>query len=166
MHAAIRIVSRLRSAVRTENLLEILATRHQLCVLARSNRRFRRSDHLLWLCLRRVWPRWREGLVLVQPATVARRHREGFRGCWSRRSRRRPGRPRIDAQLRALIRRVAAENRLWGGTRIDGEFLKLGFAVSERTSRAKMRPCTRQTVNRHRRFVVSLRPIGSLTSAE
>ena len=49
------------------------------------------------------------------------------------RSRRRPGRPCIDSQLRALIRRMAAENGLWGAPRIHGELLKLGFAVSERT---------------------------------
>jgi hypothetical protein len=70
--------------------------------------------------------------VLVQPATVGRWHREGFRGCW-RRSRRRPGRPRIDAQLRGLIARMATENCLWGAPRIHGELLKLGFTVSERT---------------------------------
>src|SRR5712691_9800265 len=135
MCAAIWTVAGLRSALcaRRDLLLEILALRHQLCVLARSDRRFRPSDRLLWLCLRRLWPRWREALVLVQPATVARWHREGFRGCWSRRSRRRPGRPCIDSRLLALIRRMAAENRLWGAPRIHGELLKLGFTVSERT---------------------------------
>jgi Homeodomain-like domain len=71
--------------------------------------------------------------VLVQPATVARWRRQGFRGCWSRHSRRRPARPRIDSQLRALIRRLATENRLWGAPRIHGELLKLGVTVSERT---------------------------------
>jgi Homeodomain-like domain len=92
-----------------------------------------RVTRLLWQCLRRVWSQWRERPVLVQPATVARWHREGFRGCWSRRSRRRPGRPRIDSQMRALIRRMATENCLWGALRIHGELLKLGITVSERT---------------------------------
>ena len=135
MRAAIWTVAGLRSALcaRRDLLLESLALRHQLCVLARSDRRFRPSDRLFWLCLRHLWPRWREALVLVQPATVARWHRERFRGCWSRRSRRRPGRPCIDSQLRALIWRMAAENGLWGAPRIQGELLKLGFAVSERT---------------------------------
>src|ERR1700674_3002463 len=111
-----RTVAALRSALATRRdlLLEILALRHQLGVLGRSDRRFRPSDRLLWVCLRRLWPRWREALVLVHPATVARWHREGFRGCWRRRSRRRPGRPCIDSQLRALIRRMATANRLWG----------------------------------------------------
>ena len=134
MSVAFRMVAALQSALSTHaNLfLEILALRHQLDVLARSDRRFRRSDRLLWLCLRRLWPRWREALVLVQPATVGRWHREGFRGCW-RRARRRPGRPRVDAQLRSLIGRMATENCLWGAPRIHGELLKLGFTVSERT---------------------------------
>src|SRR5258708_16877599 len=113
MREACRTVAGLRSTLSTRGnlLLEILALRHQLGVLARSDRRFRPSDRLLWLFLRRLWPRWREALVLVQPATVARWHREGFRGCW-RRSRRRPGRPRIDSQLRSLIGRMATENCL------------------------------------------------------
>jgi hypothetical protein len=69
--------------------------------------------------------------VLIQPATVDRWHREGLRRCW-RRSRR-PGRPRIDSTCRDLIRRMAAENCLWGAPRIHGELLKLGITVSERT---------------------------------
>jgi len=71
--------------------------------------------------------------VLVQPATVARWHREGLRQCWRRRAGRRPGRPRITAALRGLIQRMATKNRLWGAPRIHGELLKLGIVVSERT---------------------------------
>jgi putative transposase len=105
MREAFRTVAALRSALSTRGnlLFELLALHHQLGVLARSDRRFRPSDRLLWVCLQRFWPRWREALVLVQAATVARWHREGFRGCWRRRSRRRPGRPRIDLQLQKLI---------------------------------------------------------------
>jgi Homeodomain-like domain len=120
------------SSTRRDLLLESLALRHQLGVLARSSRRFRPSDHLLWLLLRWWWPRWREALVLVQPATVDRWHRAGLRRYWRRRSRR-PGRPRIDSTCRDLIRRLAEENHLWGAPRIHGELLKLGIAVSERT---------------------------------
>ena len=79
-----------------------------------------------------MWPRWREALVLVQPATVERWYREGVRRCWRRRAGR-PGRPCIDSSCRDLIRRMAAENCLWGAPRIHGELLKLGIAISERT---------------------------------
>ena len=131
-------------ATRRDLLLETLALRHQLSVLARSNRCFRPSDRLLWLLLRWLWPRWREALVLVQPATVDRWHREGLRRCWRRRSRR-PGRRCIDSQCRDLIRRLAAENCLWGAPRIHGELLRLGIAISERTVSQYLRgrPTTR-----------------------
>jgi hypothetical protein len=135
MRAAILMIAALGTALsaRRDLLLEILALRHQLAVFGRSDRRFRPADRLLWLCLRRCWPGWKEALVLVEPATVARWHREGLRRCWRRRSGLRPGRPPIDSEIRALIRRMAGENRLWGAPRIHGELLKLGLDVSERT---------------------------------
>lgn len=72
MRAAILMIAALGTALsaRRDLLLEILALRHQLAILGRSNRRFRPADRLLWLCLRRCWPGWKEALVLVQPATV------------------------------------------------------------------------------------------------
>ena len=78
MHHVVRTLAAIRFALSTRRdfLLEMLALRHQVAVLARSNRRFRPSDRLLWLILRRVWPRWRDALVLVQPATVDRWHRD------------------------------------------------------------------------------------------
>lgn len=119
-------------SARRDLLLEMLALRHQVAVLARSNRRFRPSDRLLWLILRRLWPQWRVALVLVQPATVDRWCRDRINRRWWRRSRR-PGRPRINSQCRELIGRLAEENHLWGAPRIHGELLKLGIVVSERT---------------------------------
>src|SRR4029450_9588562 len=115
MPPVVRTVAAIRVAVssRRDLLFEILALRHQVTVLARSNRRFRRSDRLLWLMLRWVWPKWREALALVQPATVDRWHRDWFRRSWWHRSRR-PGRPRIDLECLNLIGRLADENRLWG----------------------------------------------------
>jgi len=71
--------------------------------------------------------------VLVQPATIARWHRDGLRRRWGRRSGRKPGGPPVDSHVRALIRRMAIENRLWGAPRIHGELLKLGIVISERT---------------------------------
>src|SRR5258707_9819719 len=61
---------RTAQATRTDLLLETLALCYQLGVLARPNRRLRPADRVLWLLLRWLWPRWREALVLIQPATV------------------------------------------------------------------------------------------------
>src|ERR1700730_3847575 len=129
------VAERIRAALhaRRDLILETVALRHQLGVLARSDRRFRPGDRLFWLCLRRLWHRWKEALVLVEPVTVSRWHRQGFARCWRRRSRRRAGRSRIDSEVQSLIRRMAAENLLWGAPRIHGELLKLGITVSERT---------------------------------
>src|SRR4029453_10324793 len=109
----VRTLAAIRFALSTRRdlLFEMLALHHQSAALKGSDRRFRRSDRLLWLILRRVWPRWRDALVLVQPATVDRWHRHRFIRRWWRRSRG-PGRPRIDLLCRDLIGRLAEENRL------------------------------------------------------
>src|SRR5262245_25139720 len=75
------------SSGRRDLLFELLALHHQLGVLARSNRRLRSADRLFWLILRRVWPRWRDALMLVQPATVDRWSRDGLSRWWPRRTR-------------------------------------------------------------------------------
>src|SRR5215475_12144325 len=71
--------------------LENLALRQQLTVLQRSvaRRRLRRRDRIFWICLSRLWPNWRASLVLVRPATVVARHRQGFQlyGRWRSRPR-------------------------------------------------------------------------------
>ena len=116
--------------------LEILALRQQLGVLKRKQPRprLRMQDRIFWILLRRLWPAWRDVLVIVKPEAVAGWHRSGFPLFWRLRSRpRRLGRPKIDAGLRALIRRMVEENATWGAPRIHGELLKLGFDVSERT---------------------------------
>ena len=58
-------------------------------------------------------------------------HRAGFRCYWRWKSRPRGGRPQIETDLRALIRRMSIENPLWGAPRIHGELLKLGFEVAQ-----------------------------------
>ena len=67
---------------------------------------------------------------VVEPATILRWHRAGFRSYWRWKSRKRAGRPQIDRELRDLIRRMSQENPLWGAPRIHGELLKLGFEVA------------------------------------
>ena len=97
---------------REQLLLENLALRQQLAVAPRSGKRPRLtgSDRAFWALLRTLWPEWREALVLVRPETVVRWHREGFRRYWRRKSASGSGRPKIDNDLRELIRRMAAEN--------------------------------------------------------
>jgi putative transposase len=116
--------------------LENLALRHQLAVLQRSvNRpRLARWDRVFWVWLSRLWASWRSSLLIVQPATVLAWHRQGFRLYWRWKSRPNPvGRPRLDAELRDLIRRMARENPTWGRRRIRAELALLGYEVAELT---------------------------------
>ena len=126
----------LLSTLRTQRGLAVenLALRQQLAVLKHRHPRPRLTDadRLFWVALSRVWTDWRESLHIVQPETVLRWHRQGFRYYWRWRSRRR-GHPRIDAEIRNLIRRMCRANPLWGAPRIHGELLKLGIEVSEAT---------------------------------
>ena len=96
--------------------------------------RLRPRDRAFWVWLSRLWGGWRSALVLVQPETVVGWHRQGFRLYWRWKSRPRgPGRPKIDAEIRQLIRRMYRENRTWGAPRIQSEMHLLGYDVSETT---------------------------------
>ena len=115
---------------------ENLALRHQLIVLQRSVKRprLRRRDRVFWAWLSRLWSRWRSCLVVVKPETVIRWHQEGFRLYWRRKSRKtRLGRPRIETEIRRLIRRMSRENPTWGAPHIQSELCLLGYAVAEST---------------------------------
>ncbi len=119
-------------------VIESIALRHQIAVLQRSGPRrpyFRPSDRLVWVLLSRCWSGWRDSLLIIQPETVLRWRRQGFRSIWRQRSAGHwhGGRPRIALELRALIFRMSRENRLWGAPRIHGELLMLGFNVSQST---------------------------------
>jgi len=74
-----------------------------------------------------------DAIVIVQPETVIRWHRRGFRAYWHWKSCRVGGRPWIGSEIRALIRRMNRENPLWGAPRIHSELLMLGIDVAEST---------------------------------
>ena len=120
-----------RAAIAAENLV----LRQQLGVLQRSVKRprLRRRDRVLWVWLSRLWSDWRTSLVIVKPATVIRWHREGLRLYWHWKSRGEPGRPKINAEVRQLIRRMSLENPIWGAPRIQSELALLGYTAAEST---------------------------------
>jgi putative transposase len=126
------------SSFRTRTALqaEILALRHQLAVFQKNaprRLRFQRSDRLLWVLLSRWWPGGRRSLHVVRPDTVLAWHRRAFAWYWTRKSRRRAGRPNVAAEIRNLIRRMSQANPLWGAPRIHGELRKLGIEVAQST---------------------------------
>ena len=116
---------------RNQQAIVELALRQQLATYAqtRPNPRLTPLDRAFWVALFRLWPRWKEVLVIVKPDTVVRWHRKGFRLYWRWISKRGPGRPRVSKEVQALIRRFALENG-WGARKVHAELEKLGFTVS------------------------------------
>ena len=121
-----------RATLRLENI----ALRQQVAVLNRERPRPRLHplDRVFWVLLSRLWPCWKDALVIVKPETVVGWHRQGFRLFWKWKScHGKPGRPRTSIEIRELIQRMSRENPLWGAPRIHGELLKLGIDVSQAT---------------------------------
>jgi hypothetical protein len=119
------ILTGLFSTLRTRRALalENLALRHQLTVLQRTARRppLRTADRLLWVLLSRLWSGWAEAVSIVQPATVIRWQRSGFRLVWTWKSRHNgPGRPAVAPEVRALIRRMSKSPTSMRGVPIGG----------------------------------------------
>jgi putative transposase len=138
-------VSRRRMAVAAENLF----LRKQLALFREREKKAMPTtpaDRFLFSKLAR-WFDWRSALLIVKPATLIGWHRQAFRLFWRWKSR--PvGRPPVTAEVRALIRRLAAENPTWGEQRIADELLlKLQIRLSPRTvaKYSKQRPGPRRS---------------------
>jgi transposase InsO family protein len=126
------VVARFKSKSRLE--AENAALRQQLIILRRKLQgrvRLTNSDRWFFIQLYRWFPSILQVVKIVQPETLIRWHRAGFRRYWCWKSRPFGGRPQISAALGALIRRMSVENPLWGAPRIHGELLKLGFEVAQ-----------------------------------
>lgn len=122
---------------------ENLCLRQQLLVLQRRQPRPRLADadRQFWILACWWFSDWRKSLLVVKAETVLGWHRRGWRFYWHWRSqsRRKTGRRRIPPELRALIRRMASENPLWGQRRLQAELARPGLRVSARTVAKYMR---------------------------
>jgi hypothetical protein len=77
------------------------------CIPTLWNGRVRGGDRLFFVWLYRLFQSVCRALLIIRPDTLVRWHRAGFR-CYRRwKLRRRIGRPRVDYELRALIRTIA-----------------------------------------------------------
>jgi transposase InsO family protein len=116
------------------------------------------------MVLSRLWAGWQQALSIVQPATIIRWYREGFKRFWSKKSRAgRSGRPAVDRKVRALIRRMSKANVTWGAPRIRNELARIGIEVSRSTvakymvrHRKPPSPTWRSFLDNHVKTLVSL----------
>jgi len=121
-----------RSALAAENL----SLRQQVAVYKHTVKRpkLRPRDRIFWVLLSRLWANWRSALAIVQPETVIKWHRQGFKLYWRWKSRAgKRGRPPIKREIRDLIRRMSHENPLWGAPRILSELLLLSYDLAQET---------------------------------
>jgi putative transposase len=129
--------SRSKSELVAENAL----LRQQLIILRRHMKRpsCTKTDRMLLMLLAKMVRAWKQALFIVQPETLLRWHRLGFRLFWKYKSRAATPKPKISRETVALIKEMARDNRLWGAERIRGELLKLGIRVCKRTIQKYMR---------------------------
>jgi hypothetical protein len=130
------VLAILASPFKSKSRLEAenAALRYQLIVLRRQVRgrvRVTNTDRLFLIGLYRWFPSVIKAIAIIRPETLVRWHRAGFRRYWRWKSRSFGGRPQIETDVRALIRRMSIENPLWGAPRIHGELLKLGIEVAQ-----------------------------------
>src|ERR1019366_7824469 len=126
------LASPFKSKLRLE--AENAVLRHQLIVLRRKmpgRPWLTNNDRRFFFQMYRWFPSILKVVRIIQPETLVRWHRAGFRCSWRWKSRSLGGRPQIEAGLRALIRQMNMENPLWGAPRIHGELIKLGFEVAQ-----------------------------------
>jgi hypothetical protein len=92
--------------------VEILVLRHQLAVLRRQVHRpdLEPSDRAVLAALSRLLPRPRRLTFFVTPATLLPWHRDLVARKWTY-PKRRPGRPPVQAEIRALVPRLARDTR-------------------------------------------------------
>jgi len=108
--------------------------RHQLIIFRRKvpgRVLLTNGDRWFLVQLYRLFPSTLQVLTIIRPETLVRWHRADFRSYWRWKSGTRGGRPQIDSDLRALIKKMSMENPLWGAPRIHGELLQLGFGVAQ-----------------------------------
>jgi transposase InsO family protein len=113
---------------------ENAALRREVIILRRKVRgrvHLTNGDRFFFVQLYRWFPSVLNIITIIRPETLVRWHRAGFRRYWRWKSRSLGGRPQVEADLRALIRRMSVDNPLWGAPRIHGELLKLGFEVAQ-----------------------------------
>ncbi len=115
---------------RQQVIVEV-ALRQQLAIYPqqKTKPRLTQLDRTFWVTLSRIWPQWKQSLVIVKPDTVVRWHRNRSRHYWRWISRPGPGRPPSSLEVRALIKRLALENA-WAARKVHAELSKLGFTVS------------------------------------
>ncbi len=168
LFAAFTLVLDLLRAVmrgRPDLVVEVVVLRQQVRMYQRKATRPLRLSRWDKVLLAAIITRYRalvSAIVIVQPETVLRWHREIVRRKWTYGNTAKRGRPPTSAGTIDLIVRFARENHTWGYGKIQGELLKVGHRVSRATIRRGLRrqglpPAPRRGSTTWRAFVAQHR---------
>src|SRR6202165_3534247 len=143
-----------KSKVRLE--AENAVLRQQLIVLRRRlHGRVRLTNHDRWFLIQlyRWFPSILKVLTIIRPETLVRWHTgSAFRCSWRWKSRRRGGRPQIETELRAMIRRMSVENPLWARHASTANCSSSGLASLNQASPSTWSSVIDRTVRGERPF--------------
>jgi putative transposase len=158
VRALLGVLLRSRRGLQVKDI-ELLVLRHELEILRRQVARpkLAAADRALLAAASCHLPRSSLDRLLVTPRTLLRWHQALVRRKWRQAVGQR-GRPRLRAEVRALVLGLARENPRWGHRRICGELAKLGFQVSPTSIRrllaqAKLEPAPRRAGPSWREFL-------------
>ena len=121
-----------RASLEAENL----ALRHQLNILRRSSPKklaLSNIDRLVFTGLYRFDSGIPGALTIIKPETLIRWHRAGFRRYWRWKSRAQGGRPKVEREVRQLIREMSVARSVLGNASDPRRLLKLGINVGQTT---------------------------------
>jgi putative transposase len=103
------------SRSKSELVVENAFLRQQLIILRRQVKRpaCTKTDRMILVRLARASRAWKQALFIVQPETLLRWHRQGFRLFWKYKSRAESSKTKIPTETVDIIKEMAAQNRLW-----------------------------------------------------
>ena len=142
-------------------MAENIALRQQLAVYQRKtpHPKIKHRDRIFWVLFKKITGRWKKFLYIVQPDTVVKWHKQGFKLYWRLISqpKNKRGQPPINSEIIKLIKKFARENPTWGAPRIHGELLTLGFTICETTVANYLpksrEPSSKDVIRRWKNFI-------------
>jgi hypothetical protein len=121
-----------------ELIIQICLHKKELEILKRQNQKkrlkFNHYDRIIFSILNRIG-NIKETLSIVKPETVLRWQKHLIKRFWTYKTKNRVGRPPVHCEIKQIILSMKNDNLYWGYKKIQGELLKLGIRLDQKTIR-------------------------------
>jgi len=119
-------------------IIQIGLQKKEIEILLRKSRkkrlRFHHSDRIIFSLLNRVG-HIKDSISIIKPESVLKWQRQLIKHFWTFKSEKRVGRPAVTKDIKQLILSMKNDNIYWGYKKIQGELIKLGIALDQKTIR-------------------------------